>query len=373
MNTSLSVRNGSTLAAVLLAAAALTTDALAQPAERAEPMNVQPRPIGRIERLDPALDAIVDAAAEVEVIAQGLIWSEGPVWWQEGASLLFSDIPRNSVYRWKAGEGLTVFLKPSGYTGTGPRAGALASTQPPADVDEQGSNGLAIDAEGRLVLCQHGDRRIARLAEPLSVDQPPDPNYVTWADRWEGKRFNSPNDLALHKGGSVFFTDPPYGLEKGGDTTTREIEFNGVYRADPDGAVTLVSREMTKPNGIALSPDQKTLFVGQSDSNMPVWRAFEIQADGSLGPGRIFFNAKELVAKGLKGSPDGFKFDQSGNMLATGPGGVLVISPEGKHLGTISTGELISNCAFGDDGSTLYMTSHMYLCRVRLKTRGVGF
>ena len=336
-------------------------------------MDVRPRPIGRIERLGPELDAIVDADALVEVIAEGLQWSEGPVWWREGGSLLFSDIPRNTVFRWKDGEGLSVFLNPSGYTGEGPRAGALAGAKPPADVDEQGSNGLTFDADGLLVLCQHGDRRLARLAAPLSTERQPEPKYVTWADRWDGKRFNSPNDVVVHKNGSAYFTDPPYGLEKGGDTTSRELDFNGVYRVDPDGTVTLVTREMTKPNGIALSPDQATLFVGQSDSNAPVWRAFEIQDDGSLGPGRIFFDAKELVNQGLKGSPDGFKIDQSGNLLATGPGGVLVISSEGKHLGTISTGELISNCAFGDDGSTLYMTSHMYLCRVRLKTRGLGF
>jgi gluconolactonase len=335
-----------------------------------EPMDVRPRPIGHIERLDPALDAIIAPDAEIEVIAEGLIWSEGPVWWREDGSLLFSDIPRNSVYRWKEGEGLSVFLKPSGYTGTSPRHGAAP---PPEGVDEQGSNGLAIDGEGRLFLCQHGDRRVARLAEPLRAGDKPEPNYITLADRWEGKRFNSPNDLIIHKSGSIYFTDPPYGLEKGGDTTERDIDFNGVYRADPDGTVSLVTREMTKPNGIGLSPDHKSLLVGQSDSNAPVWRAFDIQPDGSLGPGRIFFDAKHLAAKGLGGSPDGFKVDEAGNVLATGPGGVLVISAEGKHLGTIATGELIANCAFGDDGSTLYMTSHMYLCRVRLKTRGLGF
>ena len=332
-------------------------------------MDVRPRPIGRVERLDPALDAIVDADAKVEVLAEGFEWSEGPVWWREGGSLLFSDIPRNTVFRWKEGEGLTEFLKPSGYTGAGPRGG----TQPSAEVDEQGSNGLTFDTHGMLVLCQHGDRRLARLAEPLSINEKPEPKYVTWANRWEEKRFNSPNDVAIHKSGAAYFTDPPYGLEKGGDASSRDIDFNGVYRAAPDGTVTLVSREMTKPNGLAFSPDHTVLYVGQSDSNAPVWRAFDVQADGSLGPGRIFFDAKELVTKGLKGAPDGFKVDQSGNLLATGPGGVLVISAEGKHLGTISTGELISNCAFGDDGGTLYMTSHMYLCRVRLKTRGAGF
>jgi gluconolactonase len=368
MNTSFS-----THARRILFGISLTATGLAAPTDGAEPMDVPPRPLGHIERLDPALDAVVDPEAKIEVLAEGFEWSEGPVWWSEGDSLLFSDIPRNTVFRWKEGEGLTEFLKPSGYTGPGPRAGALVGKQPPSDVDEQGSNALAFDGDGLLVLCQHGDRRLARLAAPLSVDHKPEAKYVTWADRWEGKRFNSPNDVVIHKSGAAYFTDPPYGLEKGGDTTTREIDFNGVYRVGPDGGVTLATREMTKPNGLAFSPDQKVLYVGQSDSNMPVWRAFDVQADGSLGPGRIFFDAKSLVTKGLKGSPDGFKVDQHGNLIATGPGGVLVISPEGKHLGTISTGELISNCAFGDDGGTLYMTSHMYLCRVKLKTRGAGF
>lgn len=336
-------------------------------------MAVPPRTIGQIERLDPALDAIVDPDAKIEVLAEGLLWSEGPVWWKEGASLLFSDIPRNTVFRWNATDGLTEFLNPSGYTGPGPRAGALHGQEPAAEVDEQGSNGLTFGVDGRLVLCQHGDRRLARLALPLKAGEQPEPKYQTWADRWEGKRFNSPNDVVVHDGGAAYFTDPPYGLEKGGDTTTRDIDFNGVYRVAPDGAVTLATREMTKPNGLAFSPDQKILYIGQSDSNMPVWRAFDVQGDGSLGPGRILFNAKELVTQGKKGAPDGFKVDQHGNLLATGPGGVLVITPEGKHLGTISTGELISNCAFGDDGGTLYMTSHMYLCRVKLKTRGAGF
>lgn len=339
----------------------------------AEPMNVPFRPIGKIERLDPALDAIVAADAKIEVVAEGFIWSEGPVWWRGGERLLFSDIPRNTVFQWSERDGLTEFLKPSGYTGAGPRQGAIHGKEPAADVDEQGSNGLAIDAAGRLVLCQHGDRRVARLASPLAAGAAPRAAFETVADRWEGKRFNSPNDLAIHSSGAVYFTDPPYGLEKGGDTTARDLDFNGVYRVAPDGAVTLVSREMTKPNGLAFSPDEKTLYVGQSDGNLPVWRAFAVQADGSLGPGRILFNAKHLVEQGLRGAPDGFKVDVHGNLLATGPGGVLAISPEGKHLGTISTGELISNCAFGDDGGTLYMTSHGLLCRVKLKTRGAGF
>lgn len=336
-------------------------------------MDVPPRDIGKIERLDPALDAVIDPQAKIEVLAEGFIWSEGPVWWPAGERLLFSDIPRNTVFQWSQRGGLEEFLKPSGYTGAGPRQGAVHGTEPAADVDEQGSNGLAIDAAGRLVLCQHGDRRVARLTTPLDPARAPEAVFETVAAAWEGRRFNSPNDLAIHSSGAVYFTDPPYGLEKGGDTSARDIDFNGVYRAAPDGAVTLVSREMTKPNGLAFSPDERTLYVGQSDSNLPVWRAFPVLADGSLGPPRVLFNAKHLVDEGRKGAPDGFKVDVHGNLLATGPGGVLVISPEGRHLGTISTGELIANCAFGDDGGTLYMTSHMVLCRVKLKTKGAGF
>ena len=343
---------------------------LAIPSVGAEPMHVKPRAVGKIERLDPLLDEIVDANAVVEVIAEGFQWSEGPVWHRKGNCLLFSDIPRNTVFRWSEKDGLEPYLDPSGYTGPGPRAG---ETGQQSDVDEQGSNGLAIDPKGRLVLCQHGDRRIARIDAPLAADAKPESKFTTLADRWEGKRFNSPNDLALHSSGAVYFTDPPYGLMKGGDPSTQEIDFNGVYRVGPDGVVTLVTREMTKPNGIALSPDEKILYVGQSDGEAPLWRAFDVKADGSVGPGRLLFNAKKLAEAGAHGAPDGFKLDVYGNLLATGPGGVLVITPAGKHLGTISTGDLVANCAFGDDGSTLYMTSNTKLCRVKLKTKGAGF
>jgi gluconolactonase len=160
---------------------------------------------------------------------------------------------------------------------------------------------------------------------------------------------------------------------KGGDTATQEIDFNGVYRVSPEGDVTLATREMTKPNGLALSPDEKTLYVGQSDSEAPLWRAFEVQSDGSLGHGRVVFNAKKRAEAGRKGSPEGMKVSQEGILLATGPGGVLVLSAEGKHLGTIMTGDVVANCAFGDDGATLYMTSNHAICRVKLKTKGVGF
>ena len=329
----------------------------------AEPMNVSPpRSIGQIKRLDPQLDKLVAADAKIEVLAEDFEWSEGPVWHREGDGVLFSDIPRNSVYKWSEAQGLELFLRPSGYTGADPRGGEL------------GSNGLVIDDQGQLILCQHGDRRVARLAAPLSAKEKPQAEFKPVAERWDGKRFNSPNDLVIHKSGAIYFTDPPYGLLKGGDPTTAEVDFNGVYRGGTDGAVTLATRVMTKPNGLAFAPDHKTLYIGQSDSDAPLWRAFPVNDDGSLGEPRVFFNASALAKAGAQGSPDGMKVDAQGNVFATGPGGVLVISPAGKHLGTIGTGQLIANCAFGgDDGTTLYMTSHMFLCRVQLKTKGAGF
>lgn len=320
-----------------------------------------------IERLDPQLDALIDPDAKIEFLGEGFIWSEGPVWVPAGGFLLFSDIPNNAVMKYKEGEGVTLYLKPSGYTGTARKGGKTER-----GVDELGSNGLTLDVEGRLVLCQHGDRCLARLDAPLT-EAKPESKFTILADRWEGKRFDSPNDVVRHSSEAYYFTDPPYGLEKGGDPSTREIDFRGVYRVAPDGTVTLSTRAMTKPNGLAFSPDEKTLYIGQSDSSAPLWRAFPVNDDGSLGEPRVFFDATKLARAGKRGSPDGMKVDSHGNVFATGPGGVLVISPEGQHLGTISTGDLISNCAFGDDGATLYMTSNTRLCRVKLKTKGIGF
>lgn len=316
-----------------------------------------PATIGQIQRLDPALDQLIPADAKIEVLATDLDWSEGPVWVKEGSYLLFSDIPPGLIYRWKEGEGIKEWLKPSGYTGETPRGG------------EQGSNGLALNAQGQLIICQHGDRRLAQLDAPLSA---PAPKFITLADKYDGKRFNSPNDLAIHSSGAIYFTDPPYGMVKGFDDPSREMAYLGVFRRDLDGKVTLLTDQLSAPNGIAFSPDEKTLYVAQSDPNAPIWMAFDVQDDGTISNGRVLLDGTELLKKS-KGLPDGLKCDKQGNLFATGPGGVLVISPDGKHLGTISTGEKISNCAFGDDGKTLYMTSDMYLCRIRLSTTGVGF
>ena len=312
----------------------------------------------KIERLDPALDRLIAPDTKVEILAEGFDWSEGPVWVRDGGFLLFSDVPRNVILRWKEGEGARPWLTPSGYTGATPRGG------------EMGSNGLVIDRQGRLVICQHGDRRMARMDAPMSS---PVAKFSTIADRFEGARFNSPNDAVFHSNGDLYFTDPPYGMVKQFEDPGREIPYQGVFRwQQRTNAVSLMTRDMTRPNGLAFSPDEKTLYVAQSDEAVPIWWAFEVRADGSLGPNRVLFDAAAL-AKGRRGLPDGMKVDTEGNLFATGPGGVLVLSPGGKHLGTILTGQATSNCAFGDDGRTLYITADMYLMRVRLKTKGLGF
>ena len=310
-------------------------------------------PMGKIERLHSKINALIPANAEIQKLADGFDWSEGPVWIKNGNYLLFSDVPRNIVYMWREGEGITEFLKPSGYTGSKPRGG------------EPGSNGLAVDSRGRLVLCQHGDRRVARL-EPKGKG-------AVLAQFYKFRRFNSPNDLVYHSTGDLYFTDPPYGLEKRNDDPAKELLINGVYRVTPEGDVTLVVDNLSYPNGIALSPNEKTLYVAISDPRRAVIMAYDLQPDGTVRNGRVFFDAMKLMSRDRKGLPDGLKVDKQGNLFATGPGGVLVIAPDGEHLGTINTGEATANCGWGNDGSVLYITADMYLCRLQTTTKGLGF
>ena len=314
--------------------------------------------MGIIERLDPALDDLVPRDAEMEVIGEGFQWSEGPVWIRDGGFLLFSDVLTNTVHRWDAKSGCTKFLTPSGYTGSKPRGA------------EMGSNGLNVDLEGRLLLCQHGDRRVARLDAQLDK---PQAKFNTMADRYEGKRFNSPNDLVVHSSGATYFTDPPYGLEQQMDDPAKEIPFQGIYRIGTDGKVMLLNKEMERPNGIGFSPDEKTLYVANSHGPRLVWMAFPVDQDGTLGHGRVFFDGMPLARKWNRGSADGMAIDQHGNVWATAPGGVAVISPEGKHLGSLITTQATANCKFGEDGSTLFIAADDYLLRIRLTTKGVGF
>jgi gluconolactonase len=315
--------------------------------------------IGTIERKDPRFDKLVPPDAKLEKLAEGFEWAEGPVWIQKGGHLLFTDIPRNAINKWQEAEGITLFLKPSGYTGKKPRGGEL------------GANGLLLDPEGRLVLCEHGDRRVTRLDTLRKGKKVYDVKTVL-ADRFEGKRFNSPNDAVFKSNGDLYFTDPPYGLEKHWDDPARELDFCGVYRISKDGKLTLLTKDMSRPNGIAFSPDEKTLYVANSDREKAVWMAFDVKDDGTLDKSRVFFDATEWV-KAKKGLPDGIKIDQQGNLFATGPGGVLVFAPDGTYLGAIDPGVATANCAFGDDGSTLYLTAHQNLCRIRLSTKGKGF
>ena len=315
----------------------------------------KPMILGVIERKDPAFDAIIPKDAIIEILAGGFDWSEGPVWVadKEGGHLLFSDIPKNMIWKWSEKGGLKEFLKPSGYTGKDAFIGK-----------EPGSNGLALDKDGKLILCQHGDRRLSRLVEG---------KFVTLVDKYDGKRLNSPNDLTFKKNGDIYFTDPPYGLPDQMKDKGKELDFQGVYRLDTKGKLTLLTKEMSRPNGIAFSPDEKTLYVANSDPELAIWKAFPVKDDGTLGEGKVFFDTTQLVKDKKPGLPDGMKVDQAGNVFATGPGGVFVFDKTGKHLGTLATGVPTANCGFGDDGSTLYITADKNLVRVKTKTKGLGF
>ena len=331
------------LAPALLAALCVSTS-LAQ--EKTFP------PMGSVERLNPRLDKLIPPGAKLERLAEGYDWSEGPVWIKKSGYLLFSDVPMNTVFRWDEKEGIRPFLKPSGYTGTTPRGG------------EPGSNGLTLDPDGRLVLCQHGDRRVSRLNDDGKT-------FTTIADKFEGKRFNSPNDAVFDKAGNLYFTDPPYGLVGNVNDPAKELPFSGVYRVSKDGKVALLTKELKFPNGIALSPDEQTLYVASSDGKNPVIMAYP-RTDAGIGEGKVVLDGSKL-ANGRKGGFDGMKVDKDGNLFATGPGGVLVVAADGTHLGTILTGQATANCAWGDDGSTLYITADMYLCRIKTSTKGSGW
>ena len=316
------------------------------------PGGAQPRPtVGQIERLDPALDALIARDAKIEQLATGFQWSEGPVWRTSGHYLLFSDVPGNTIYKWQDSTGLSVFLRPAGFTGANPPGREL------------GTNGLTFDANDSLVMADHGNRQVARLNEARFTK-------TTLVDRYQGNRLNSPNDLVYRSNGDLYFTDPPYGLKGLNDDPAKELHHNGVYRLTPSGQLTLLTTELTFPNGIAFSPDEKTLYVANSDPQRAIWMAYDVRPDGTIGNGRVFFDATALARAGKPGLPDGMKVDRAGNLFASGPGGIFIFSPAGKHLGTIVTGQPTANCAFGDDGSTLYMTANDRLLRVRLKTKG---
>jgi gluconolactonase len=312
--------------------------------------------IGSITHLDPAFDALIAPGTKIEVLASGFTWSEGPVWDRANDRLLFSDVPENRIHAWSEQDGLSVFMEPSGYTGVSPHTRG------------KGSNGLTFDADGPLVLCEHGDRRVSVLLT--------DGGKRTVTDHVDGKRFNSPNDLAIDAAGNIWFTDPPYGLPEGSNDPRRELDYAGVYlHRAASGQTELLTKELPWPNGVALSPDQKTLYVAQSSKDDPITMAYPIQDDLTLGTGRVIFDMSVLASgPGRGGNPDGLKVDQQGNLWISGRGGIQVVSPAGVHLGSITVGPNTANCAFGGpDGSILYITADMYVGRVQTLVRGTGF
>jgi gluconolactonase len=310
------------------------------------------RNIGTIERFDAALDNIMSPNAKPEIIAEGFEWSEGPLWVEKHNMLLFSDVPMNTIYKWTEAKGKEVYLKPSGYTGTEPSL-----------CKEPGSNGLTFDKNGNLVLCQHGNRQMARMDAPLDK---PEAKFVTLADKYNGKRFSSPNDAVFNNAGELFFTDPPYGLQTQNDSDTKkEIPFNGVYKVKTNGEVILLVDSITRPNGIALMPGDNRLVVACSDGATPNWYIFDIKGDSVIN-GKIFYSASE-EAKTMKGVPDGFKIDKNGNVFATGPGGVYIFNSEGKKLGHIKLDNATSNIALSPDEKTIYITNDMYVLRLKMR------
>ncbi len=306
--------------------------------------------VGEIISFDEELYTIVSPVAKMEVLAEGFDWSEGPLWLPDQKKLIWSDVPQNRIFQWREGEGMSAYLSPSGYTLKESRGG------------EMGSNGLLLDAGGKLILCQHGDRRIARMEG--SLDQPA-ANFFTLAASFDGKKFNSPNDAAYGPGGNLYFTDPPYGLEKQMEDTLKELDFQGVYKITPEGTVALMTRSLSRPNGIAFNKEMTRCYVSNSDPEHAVWMVYDVDQKGDLINERLFFDATAMVAEG-NGLPDGLKVNSQGLLFATGPGGLLILTGEGKHLGTLHTGSPVSNCAFNEDESILFMTSDAMIVKVDL-------
>ena len=316
-----------------------------EPAPEPEPA-VDTAPVFETAGTVDGLDGLVASDAVVEKLSEGFQFIEGPVWigGAEDGSLLFSDIPADRVYEWSEREGSSVFLDPV--------------FLPELETNGQGgSNGLTVDSEGRVVLCEHGNRRVARIE--------PDGTRITLADRYDGMRLNSPNDIVYHSSGAAFFTDPPYGLA---GPEAAELDWNGIYRLDADGAVTLLADGQSRPNGIGLSPDEQTLYVANSDQEARIWMAYPVNEDLSLGEGSVLLDLTDSEDAGV---PDGFAVDTMGNLWASGPGGIAVISPEGELLGTVRPDEQPANAAFGNDGRTLYMTARTGLYRVRTEVTGL--
>jgi gluconolactonase len=302
----------------------------------------------QVTRVDPRLDAIVPPDLRIEKLADGFIFTEGPVWVPDGY-LLFSDPNANTIYRWTSDGQVSVFRTKSGYTGADV-----------AEYGQPGSNGLTLDAEGRVTIDQHGNRRVIRIEKTGAV--------TVLADRFEGKRLNSPNDLVYRSDGALFFTDPPFGLPRAFDDRRKELPFSGVFSLKDD-VLRLVSKDLEGPNGIAFSPDERYLYVANWDPKKKVVMRYPVNADATLGKGELFF---DMTAAPGDDALDGVKVDVRGNLYVSGPGGLWILSPEGHHLGTIRGPEHPHNLAWGgDDGRTLFLTAQTGLYRVRLNIPGV--
>lgn len=313
--------------------------------------NVEYPTSGVIDRIDLRINSIIPPNAVIEKIAEGLEWSEGPLWIDQYDMLLCSDVKKNRIYKWTEEKGLEIFLEPSGFTGDS------------TDSRESGSNGLVLDPDGNLVMCQHGNRKIARMEAPLNA---PQPKFHSIIDRYNGKRFNSPNDLIYDSKGNLYFTDPPFGLsEEMINDPKKELPFQGIFKYDVKGNLKLMTDVVSRPNGLALSPDEKTMYIANTDENLAVWYAFKVIADTLVEP-KIIHDATSLIGKEV-GFPDGVKVDKNGNIFTAGPGGIWIFAPEGDLLGKIKPGEWASNCNFNKDCSVLYITADDFLFRVQLK------
>src|SRR5580658_670266 len=310
--------------------------------------------IGKVELYDSSAWRIIDSNAVVEVIGRHYKWSEGPVWVPSKKMLLFSAVRENTIYRWSGADTPVAWLTPSGYTDTAFRDG------------ENGSNGLTLDREGRLLLCQSGNRQVVRLDAPLDS---PKPVFTVLAANYQGKKFNSPNDIIADSKDNIYFTDPIYGLPGHEKDPTRELNFEGVYKITPDGKLSLLIDSISRPNGIALSLDEKILYVGSSDDQHTHWDAFHLDSSGAIRSGGLLLDGAPLKARAtVKQGADGFKVDRFGNLFAAGPDGINIISPAGKLLGLIRIyNRPASNCAFNEGKDVLYITASDEVIRVRLK------
>ena len=305
---------------------------------------------GSVQVYDEAAKDFVSENSRIELLVDSLFLAEGPLWVDKLNSLLFTQVAANKIYSWNSNSGFSLYMEPSGYTGI-----------VPAESDGLlGSNGMVLDSNGDLILTQHGDRRVVRLKNWETNS----PNFETLAGSYNDKLFNSPNDLVYADNGDLYFTDPPYGLKNGDKDALKELAFNGVFKLTPSGEISLIIDNLTRPNGVAISNDQKTLYVAVSDPKDRRIMAYDITQYG-VENSRVFFN-DDSIEKQSRGNFDGIKIHPSGTIFATGPGGVLIITPEGKHLGTIKTEEKTANCAFDSNYKYLYMTTHMYLTRIKL-------